>query len=93
LISEYGSDLTSNKAINIIDKIKKIDEKIFYLRNEETKETRLLNFNLVSSVLFTLSTAFIITVLFDRFLTVEILKSAFENFPFLQNQFVFLVFV
>jgi hypothetical protein len=85
--------LKSHKAINIIDKIKKIDNKIFYLRDEKTKEIRLLNFNLLSSILFTLSMAFTITVLFNQFLTVEILQSAFENFTFLQNRIVFLIFV
>ena len=93
LISEYGNDLKSIKATTILDKIKKIDNKIFYLKDEKTKELKLLNFNLLSSIMFTLAIAFTITILFEKFLTPEILQSAFENFAFLQNRIVFLMFV
>lgn len=93
LILEYSNDLESDRAKRIIAKIGKLDEKIVVLRNSKTKETRLLNFNLISSILFTLTIVVVLTVLLNQFLTEELLKSAFEGFKFLHNPFLFLIFV
>ena len=92
LILEYNSDLNSAKAKIIIEKIKKIDNKILILRNKDTKEIKLLNANLVSAIAFTLIIGAIITILIDQFLSKENLSIAFESFTFLQNKLTFLIF-
>lgn len=93
LISEYGNDLNSNQAQHIISKIVKLDNKIAILKDERTQEKSLLNFNLISSIIIILLIGLVLTTLLNKFLTVELLKSAFENFTFLHNQLVFLIFV
>ncbi len=92
LIVEYNNDLNSIKAKTIIEKIKKIDDKILILRNENTQETKLLNSNLISSIVFTLIIGSVITILIDQFLTKENLSQAFESFTFLHNKLTFLIF-
>ncbi|MGL5617881.1 MAG: hypothetical protein ACRCWU_02355 [Metamycoplasmataceae bacterium] len=93
LILEYNKDLKSQRAKRILEKITKLDNKIAVLNNENTKETRALNFNLISSVVFTLIIAGVFTVFLSKFLTVELLTSAFGDIEFLHKPIVFMVFV
>ncbi|MGL6125330.1 MAG: hypothetical protein ACRC1F_02445 [Metamycoplasmataceae bacterium] len=93
LIVEYNNELELEKSKKIIDKIENIDKKIIILKDENTKETKSLNFNLISSILFTLTVLTVLTILLNKFLTKELLMSAFEEFQFLHSPIIFLVFV
>ncbi|MGL5732877.1 MAG: hypothetical protein ACRCXE_02320 [Metamycoplasmataceae bacterium] len=91
--SEYSNNSISEKAKRILDKITKLDDKMAILKDENTKETRTLNFNLVSSVIIILIIAGGFTIFLSNYLTVELLTSAFGDMTFLHKPIVFIGFV
>ncbi|MGL5308588.1 MAG: hypothetical protein ACRC9F_00910, partial [Metamycoplasmataceae bacterium] len=91
--SNNNMNIESNKARLILERMEKLDKKITLLKSDDTKETRALNFNLISSVIFILLISMSFTVFLNNVLTVELLTSAFEYIAFLQEPIVFLAFV
>ncbi|MGL5205787.1 MAG: hypothetical protein ACRC7B_02625 [Metamycoplasmataceae bacterium] len=90
---EHNNDSKSEKAKRILAKIAKLDNRMEILKNENTKETRTLNFNLISSVAFTIIITGVFTIFLSNYLTVELLTSAFGDMVLLHKPIVFIGFV
>ncbi len=93
LFFESTNDLTSDKAVSIIKKIKFIDGKINILENENLPENKLMNFNLLTSTLFILFLVGVLTILLSSDAIRIPLSNAFSKIPLLQDWRTFLVFI
>lgn len=93
IFKEYNNNLTSKKQNIIKNKINWIDNRIKYLRDEKLDENRILNFNLITSILFISIILLILTFLLNNEKFHENLIEAFSGITFLQNKFVFFAFI